>query len=249
MADDFTQVRSLRGKKRTPPPKPAAPGPDDSTLLAAARSGDARAFDALARRYRPRLFALGLHLTRSRSDAEDLAQEVLLSAYRRIDRFEGRSDFFTWLYRIAVNRAISRRRELQRRPVVSFEDERLRLALEVDAAGDPRRALELRESYQHLLTALDRLAPGLQAAVVLVAVHGLPHSEAAAVLDVPEGTLGWRVHEARRQMHATLQELSRDPHPQSARPLKHSQTRVKEGVATESQSASNVVPLSSRRNS
>ena len=90
-------------------------GMEASALVEAAKSGDPNAFDALVRRYRSRIFALALHLTGSRSEADDITQDAFLRAYKNIERFEGRSEFFTWLYRIALNRALNVRRDRRRR--------------------------------------------------------------------------------------------------------------------------------------
>jgi RNA polymerase sigma-70 factor (ECF subfamily) len=184
--------------------------PDDRELLAAAAAGDPAARDAFVRRYRPRVFALGLQLSGSRAEAEDLAQDVMLAALSALPSFRGHSEIFTWLYRIAVRRALRTRRKHARLATEeSSEDARLELALAVDAGPDPRKQLELREQYRMLLCALDALPPKLRAAVVLIAVHGLTLAEASEALGVTEGTVGWRVHEARKQMRHTLERLSR----------------------------------------
>src|SRR5687768_7500242 len=85
-------------------------------LVALAKARDPRAFEDLVRRYRKRIYALALHLTGSTSDADDIAQEVFLSAHRGLAGFEGKSEFFTWVYRIAVNRSLNARRDRGRRP-------------------------------------------------------------------------------------------------------------------------------------
>lgn len=184
-----------------------------SALVEAAKSGDPQAFGALVRRYRPRIFALALHLTGSRSEADDITQDAFLRAYNNIERFEGRSEFFTWLYRIALNRALNMRRDKRRRVTLSLDDPRLTLALEVDAAGDPRRALELRETYTILLRAFDSLSPLLRTTLALTLLQGLSYREAAVVLESTEGTIAWRVHEARRQMRDRMAQMLEDPTP------------------------------------
>ena len=75
-------------------------------LVERAKAGEPHAFDALVRRYRKRIFALALHLSGSESDADDIVQDVFIRAFRALDQFEGRSEFFTWVYRLTVNRAI-----------------------------------------------------------------------------------------------------------------------------------------------
>lgn len=178
--------------------------------MAAAKAGEPGAFDALVKAYRPRVLALALHITGSASDADDVAQEVFLGAYRHMDEFAGRSQFFTWLYRIALNQSLNyRRRHRQRR--YHLDDDRVQAAVAVDAAEDPRRALELRESYALLLQGLDALSEKLQSTVVLVALQGLSYQEAAIVLETSEGTIAWRLNEARQQLRATIDRLERRP--------------------------------------
>jgi RNA polymerase sigma-70 factor (ECF subfamily) len=182
-------------------------GDDDKTgrLVKRAQAGDRAAFDDLVRRYRARIYALTLHLTGSRSEADDITQDVFTRAYQRIGTFAGRSEFFTWLYRIAVNRALNARRDTARRRTSGLDDPRVQAAVAVDAYGDPRRAAELRQTYARLVAALDRLSPTLRSTVVLVALQGLSHDEAAAVLGCSTGTVAWRIHESRHQLRQALE--------------------------------------------
>jgi RNA polymerase sigma-70 factor (ECF subfamily) len=179
-------------------------GDKTERLVQRAQNGDRAAFDDLVRRYRARIYALTLHLTGSRSEADDITQDVFTRAYQQLRNFAGRSEFFTWLYRIAVNRALNARRDTARRRTSGLDDPRVQAAVAVDAYGDPRRAAELRQSYARLVAALDRLSPTLRSTVVLVALQGLSHDEAAAVLGCSPGTVAWRIHEARNQLRTTL---------------------------------------------
>lgn len=181
---------------------------DAELLLAAAKGGDAGAFAAVVRRFRPRIYALALHLSGSASDADDIAQDAFVQAYRQLDRFEGRSQFFTWLYRITVNRALDAQRR-QRRSGVSLDDTRVAAALQVDAPDDPRRALELRQTYASLLHALDALSPSLKSAVVLTTLQGLSYREAAVVLGTSESAIAVRIHDARKRLRRALDEVAR----------------------------------------
>jgi RNA polymerase sigma-70 factor, ECF subfamily len=180
-------------------------------LVARAKAGDDQAFDELVRRYRKRILALALHLSGSASEAEDITQDVFLSAFRALDGFEGRSEFFTWVYRMTVNRSLNARRNRQRRGEQSISeagpdgDPRVERAVAVDAAGDPRRAAELRQTYVRLLRALDALPVEMRTTVVLVSLQGLSHGEAAVVQKCSDGTIAWRMHEARRRLHEAMQ--------------------------------------------
>lgn len=174
-------------------------------LVARAKAGDDRAFGELVRRYRPRIFALALHLTGRESDADDIAQEVFLKAYKALASFEGRSEFFTWVYRMAVNRSLNARRDRERRGETTMDDPRVDRAVAVDAGGDPARAAELRQTYTLLLTALDRLPAAMRTSVVLVTLQGFSQAEAAVVQKCSEGTVAWRIHEARHRLRRALE--------------------------------------------
>jgi RNA polymerase sigma-70 factor (ECF subfamily) len=186
------------------PRRTAAPQQVAAELVRLARRGDAAAFGELVRRYRERIFALVLHLTGNESDADDITQEVFLGAYRAIGQFAGRSEFFTWVYRIAVNRALNARRARRRRGETPIDDPRVSKAVAADAMDDPARAAELRETYSRLLQALDRLPPAMCTSVVLVALQGLSHSEASVVQGCSPGTIAWRIHKARGQLRRAL---------------------------------------------
>jgi RNA polymerase sigma-70 factor (ECF subfamily) len=177
-----------------------------SLLVARAKGGDRTAFDELVRRYRKRIFALALHLSGSESDADDISQDVFLRAYHTLDKFEGRSELFTWLYRLAVNRALDARRARARRSESSIDetDPRIERALEVDAKGDPRRVAELRQTYACLLRALDALPAEMRTTVVLVELQGLSNAEAAVVQGCPRGTIAWRLHTARARLDTAM---------------------------------------------
>ena len=174
-------------------------------LVGRAKAGDRTAFDELVRRYRKRIFALALHLCGSESDADDVTQDVFLRAYHTLCRFEGRSEFFTWVYRMAVNGALDARRARARRSESSFEDDpRIARAVEADSGGDPRKAAELRQTYARVVRALDALPADMRATVVLVALQGLSNAEAAVVQKCSRGTIAWRLHEARARIDRAL---------------------------------------------
>ena len=175
-----------------------------SALVAAAKLGDQRAFEALVKRYRKRIYALALHITGSASEADDIAQEVFLKAYRALATFEGRSQFFTWVYRMTVNRSLNARRDRNRRGEDTLDDPRLELAVAVDARDNPGRAAELRQTYARLLRALDSLPADMRTTVILVSLQGLSHGEVGVIQKVSDGTIAWRMHEARRRLHDAM---------------------------------------------
>lgn len=186
---------------------------DEQVLVEAAKNGDGSAFSELCRRYRPRIYALALHMTGNKSEAEDITQDTFVSAYSKLDAFEGRSRFYTWVYRIAVHRTLNLKRYQKRRKGVDFDDPRVEAAIEVDAGGDPRRALELQDVYAQLIASFDQLSPLLRTTVVLTTLQGMSYAEAADVLDTSEGTVAWRIHEARKRLRDELQRLQKEPTP------------------------------------
>src|ERR1043165_3637726 len=175
-----------------------------TALVEAARAGDDKAFEALVRRYRKRIYALALHMTGSASEADDITQEVFLKAYRALPGFEGRSQFFTWVYRMTVNRSLNAKRDRARRGEDTIDDPRLELAVAVDARGNPGREAELRQTYSRLLRALDQLPIEMRTTVILVSLQGMSHGEAGVIQKVSDGTIAWRMHEARRRLHEAM---------------------------------------------
>ncbi len=177
-------------------------------LVRQAQAGDKAAFAQLTIRYRARIVALCLHISGNASEAEDIAQEVFLNCYLKISSFEGRSHFFTWLYRMAVNRSLNARRSKNRRQQRVILDPRIDRAVAVDARQNPALAIEMRRLYAHLLEALDDLPDDMCASVVLVFLQGLSHKEAAAILGCNTKTIAWRIHKSRKKLReARLQYL------------------------------------------
>ena len=197
-------------------------GAEAAELVARAKGGDSAAFDELVRTYRPRVYALALHLTGQASDADDITQDAFLKAYHKLPEFEGRSEFFTWIYRITLHRALNAKRDKNRRRTVPLDDPRLLAAVAVDSEGDPERAAQLRDRYRALLEAFDQLSPLLQTTVVLTTLQGLNYKEAAVVLETTEGTIAWRIHESRRKMRGYLDSLDKGLARAKRRPMSDS---------------------------
>jgi RNA polymerase sigma-70 factor (ECF subfamily) len=174
----------------------------DRELVERARSGDAGAFGQLVRRHQARIHRLAAHLLRDRAEAEDVAQETFVRAYRALGRFDGRSEPYTWFYRIAVNLSLNALRSRKaRRSTTAADDPRLdAIALEAPAPGDPRGEAGRRQLYEALASGIDGLSDTLRTTLVLVCVDGRSHEEASVILGAPEGTIAWRVHEARRKL-------------------------------------------------
>ena len=177
---------------------------DERKLIAAFQAGDPTAFNTLYQRYSGRVLAFARQLTGSRTDAEDLTQEVFLGAYRAATGFRGQSRLLTWLFSIAVRRHRDNQRRHELRTVSLFDND-----LEEGEEGAYPVAYEMTRQVLdavQLQEALERLSPGLREAFVLVAVQELTHKEAAAVLEIPIGTVKWQVAEAGRRLRVLLQE-------------------------------------------
>lgn len=178
----------------------------DRELVDRARAGDNAAFAELVRRYSPRVRRLARHLVRGHADADDVAQEAFVRAHQALPRFDGRSEFFTWLYRIAVNLSLNRARSLNVRRNVPIDDPAIEGAL-VTGQGrnvDAGTQLEERRLVAALMEEIDRLAPSLKATVTLVCIEHVPQEQAAEVFGCSVGTVAWRVHEARKRLREAL---------------------------------------------
>jgi RNA polymerase sigma-70 factor (ECF subfamily) len=175
----------------------------DRELVDRARQGDVDAFGQLVRRHQQRIMRLALHMLRSRSEAEDVAQETFIRAYQALARFDGRSEPYTWLYRIAVNLSLNTiRARKTSRTSGDANDPRLEAFMveQRPEAANPGQTAVARQQYQALAAGIDSLSDTLRTTLILVCVDGLSHEEAAQVLGAPEGTIAWRVHEARRKL-------------------------------------------------
>jgi RNA polymerase sigma-70 factor (ECF subfamily) len=177
----------------------------DDELVGQARRGDAAAFGALVDRHGCAVQRAALAVLRSRQEAEDVAQEAFVTAYRKLDTFRGESAFRTWLLKIAWREAQDRRRSLARRL------RRFVAPAEEDHAPQATRGCPAQEealAASELSNHVSRLLPGLPAklrdALLLAATGEHTYDDMAAILDVPAGTLKWRVSEARRLLKERL---------------------------------------------
>lgn len=193
--------------------------PSDADAVARARDGDHQAFRLLVERYQGRVFALALRVLGDEEQARDAVQEGFLKAYRSLDRFEGRSSFYTWLYRLVMNLCIDmRRRDRSNRHSEWDEERSLETAdpASVPGAGgggsaealvgpeaDARRA-ELREA---MTRAVGSLPDDARRTLLLREVDGLSYAEIARAMGIPKGTVMSRLHYARRRLRAVLTEM------------------------------------------
>src|SRR5215813_2626443 len=182
---------------------------NETKLIRAGQRGDQQAVETLFRRYQRPLFQTALRVLGNTEDAEDALQDGYLSAYRNLRRFEGRSQFSTWLTRIVINAALMRRRSAKARPAVSLDEtpreDELPVTERFAAAGpNPEQVFAGTELREMISENLDELSPLLRTAFVLREVEGYSTGEAAKKLGVTENTLKARLWRARHQLAERL---------------------------------------------
>jgi len=182
--------------------------PTDRELVDQARGGNSQAFGLFMRRHQKRIYRLAFHLVRTGAEAEDVTQETFVRAFQALSRFDGRSEPFTWLYRIAVNLSLNViRARKPTRTSTPADDPRIESLLRETRpshGSDPASNSANRQLAQVLCEGIDALSDTLRTTLVLVCIDGVSHEEAAAILGCPEGTVAWRVHEARRKLREFL---------------------------------------------
>ena len=182
---------------------------DEAAVVAQARTGDAKAFNELLRRYERKIFRLALHITQNREDAEDVLQETFLKAYEHLDQFQGQSKFYTWIVRIAVNQALMKLRKRKSDRSVSLDDTidtgEDTVAREIAAWDENPEEQYGREELNRILTsAVDGLTPIYRAVFVLRDVDGLSTEETAEALDLSVPAVKSRLLRARLQLRDKL---------------------------------------------
>jgi RNA polymerase sigma-70 factor (ECF subfamily) len=181
---------------------------DDHRLIAASRDGDPMAFGALVRRYQDRLYRTVARIVDNPEDARDVVQEAFLHAFQAFDRFKGDSLLFTWLYRIAVNAAISLRRK--RKAVLSIRAEHPEVGTvdppDPSEQSRPGHALERAEEEQRVRRALRRLSSEHRAVLVMKDMEDQKYEAMAETLGVPVGTVRSRLHRARLELRELLKQ-------------------------------------------
>jgi RNA polymerase sigma-70 factor (ECF subfamily) len=184
--------------------------PSDAELVSRAQRGDPTAFSELVERYQDRVYNLCYRMCHNHADALDLAQSTFLRALQALPRFEVRAKFFTWLFRIAVNQALSHRRARRRQPTLSLrwsddEDERPFEPPAVDD-DDPSQTMARSELHARLEAALGKLDEEFRAAVVLRDVEELDYAAIAEILEVPVGTVKSRIYRGRMMLRELLEQ-------------------------------------------
>jgi RNA polymerase sigma-70 factor (ECF subfamily) len=191
--------------------KPAAdPVPvEESVLVKRARKGDLAAYDDLVKRYQERIYATVYHMTSNHEDANDLAQEAFIKAYQALKSFKGGSSFYTWVYRIAVNKTINFLKQRKNRAHMSLDDLDFNAEHDPDLVAlisdkTPRRDINLAELQEKLNAAMQKLSESHRLVVTLHDVQGASHEEIAKIMNCNIGTVRSRLFYARQQLQAYL---------------------------------------------
>jgi RNA polymerase sigma-70 factor (ECF subfamily) len=195
---------------------------DESKLLAAVRRGDERAVRQLVDSYGPRFYSVALRILRHPQDAEDAVQETFITALDKLDQFDGRSSFFTWMYRIAVNSSLmalrkrrSKLRKEQPLEVPGFEDIRSREL--IDWGADPARKLLTAEMRQVMDEAIEKLPAKYRVVFVLRDLEGLSTEQASQILDITSANVKIRLMRARLYLREALSKYFHEYEPAEAR--------------------------------
>ena len=179
---------------------------DDRRLIADTLAGRTAAYGELVRRYQDRLYNTVARVVDNADDAHDVVQETFVSAYVSLGSFKGESEFYTWLYRIAFNTAVSWRR--RKRPTVSLDagrdSDNPTHPQDCSDEAHPGAALERSEEVSKLMAALARLSPEHREVLVLKDIDGLKYEEIADVAGIPIGTVRSRIHRARLELRDLL---------------------------------------------
>jgi RNA polymerase sigma-70 factor (ECF subfamily) len=207
-------VKTL-GKTLAASPERQKEADADLDVVRRVQSGDVAAFDQLVHKYRERVFGVVYNMTSNREDTADLTQDAFIKTFQSINRFQGQSSFFTWLYRIAVNSTLTHLRKHRLRTFFSFEkidqDDPVSaelIAALTDATGADQ-ATFTRELQEKLNEAMQKLSIRHRTVITLFEIDGLSHQEIAEVMDCSVGTVRSRLHYAKQQLQSELQSYIR----------------------------------------
>src|SRR6266853_1908123 len=203
-------TQPARRKEPEPAETPGEPAPvEESILVQRARQGELESYDDLVKRYQERIYATLYHMTSNHEDANDLAQEAFIKGFHALKSFKGGSSFYTWVYRIAVNKTINFLKQRKNKSHLSLDD------LDFNAEHDPdlmalisektpRREINLAELQEKLNAAMQKLSEPHRLVVTLHDVQGMSHEEIAKIMDCNIGTVRSRLFYARQQLQAYL---------------------------------------------
>jgi RNA polymerase sigma-70 factor (ECF subfamily) len=192
--------------------------PPDAEVVARAREGDHAAFRVLVERYEGRVFRMAVRVLRDEEQARDAVQDAFIKAYGSLDRFEGRSGFYTWLYRIVMNQCLDRKRRDKSDREVEWKDEVESLPMDGvpplvgdPAPGGPEVQVGRLELRKLVASAIEALPEDARRTIQLREIDGLSYKEIAEALGIPKGTVMSRLHYARQRLQELLRAAGVDP--------------------------------------
>ena len=183
---------------------------DETELIARAQKGDRRAFEILIERYHKRVYSVALGMVSDPESALDVSQEAFVKAYQSIGGFKGKSNFYTWIYRIAVNCSIDYLRREKKERALGYDDE-IRIEDEAQEGmsqelPSPDSTIRRSELKDAILKAIETLPEEQRAAILLREIQGLSYKEIAEVLQCSKGTVMSRLHYARQKLQKKLKD-------------------------------------------
>ena len=207
--EEQTEGSAPRAARRDEEQTPSPPQIDEMELVKRARHGDLESYDELVKRYQERIYATIYHMTSNHEDANDLAQEAFIKAFHALKSFKGGSSFYTWVYRIAVNKTINFLKQRKNKAQMSLDDLDFNVEHNPDLVAlisdkTPRREVNLAELQEKLNGAMQKLSEPHRLVVTLHDVQGLSHEEIAKIMDCNIGTVRSRLFYARQQLQAYL---------------------------------------------
>jgi RNA polymerase sigma-70 factor (ECF subfamily) len=187
---------------------------DELELVKRAQDGDREAFQELVERYQRKVYSICYGMLKDKDDSYDVSQEVFIKVYRYLENFNRDSSFYTWLYRITVNKCIDFIRKRDRRSEVDYNDE---IKRDREVGGDdnimpsklgiqPDKVYGRKELRDKMLEALETLSDKHRTILILREVEGLSYDEMADVLDISKGTVMSRLYHARRYFQDAIEE-------------------------------------------
>lgn len=165
-------------------------------LVGKARAGNREAFGKLVAEYQTRIFRVAYGIVGRREDAEDVAQEAFVKAYKSIHDLNNNATFYSWLVRITVNTGINYKKSIETKQAVPIEA----ISEPVDQGETPESAVERQEGQERIAVLLSELPPEHKAVLVLREIEGLPYDKIAAMLNIPLGTVKSRINHARDKL-------------------------------------------------
>lgn len=185
---------------------------DDKTLVNQVKAGDRSAFRVLVERYKQRVYGIAFGILRNEDDAMDITQEAFIKVHRHLERFQGTSNFYTWLYRIVVNLCIDQVRKNSKGYATDYNDLLDHSQVTNDSRGtiqgvpipDPGRAFQQKELNEQINQAVNGLSASHREVILLREVEGLSYKEISDILGISVGTVMSRLHHARQNLQRTL---------------------------------------------